>query len=105
MSARELLARVLGPRADEFDIEIIDGPDAFEVEALAGRVLLRGTNGIAIASALRLSRHLGRPSAFVAGTAAAAASAGHEPVALPVPLQLLHLRLLHRVLGLGPLGA
>jgi alpha-N-acetylglucosaminidase len=53
MSARELLERVLGPRADEFDIEITDGPDAFEVEALAGRVLLRGPNGVAIASALR----------------------------------------------------
>jgi alpha-N-acetylglucosaminidase len=53
MSARDLLERVLGPRADEFDIEITDGPDAFEVEALAGRVLLRGPNGVAIASALR----------------------------------------------------
>jgi alpha-N-acetylglucosaminidase len=58
MSARGLLERVLGPRADEFDVEIIDGPDAFEVEASGGRVLLRGTNGVAIASALR--HYLGR---------------------------------------------
>jgi alpha-N-acetylglucosaminidase len=53
MSARELLQRVLGPRADEFDVELVEGPDAFEVEASGGRVLLRGTNGVAIASALR----------------------------------------------------
>jgi alpha-N-acetylglucosaminidase len=52
-AARALLERVLGPRAHEFDVELVEGPDAFEIEASGGRVLLRGTSGVAIASALR----------------------------------------------------
>ena len=52
--ARALLKRVIGPRADGFRIEAIaaqDGLDVFEVAATADKVVLRGNDPVAVASA------------------------------------------------------
>ncbi len=55
VAARELVARVVPGRAGEFHLERIPqegGHDAFEVASRGDTVILRGTNGVAIASAL-----------------------------------------------------
>ncbi|MCC6490279.1 MAG: alpha-N-acetylglucosaminidase N-terminal domain-containing protein, partial [Candidatus Hydrogenedentes bacterium] len=54
-AARALLQRVIPEHASDFDIETLpaeDGRDVFEIESVNGRIALRGSNGIAIASAL-----------------------------------------------------
>ncbi len=55
-AARGLVERVVPDSADRFELETIqsvDGRDVFEVEGAAGgKVVLRGSNGVAIASAL-----------------------------------------------------
>ena len=54
-AAAALVARVLPARAGEFAIEIIpaaDGKDVFEVESANGKIVLRGNNGVSVASAL-----------------------------------------------------
>ncbi|PSM40668.1 alpha-N-acetylglucosaminidase [Streptomyces dioscori] len=55
-AARQLLRRLLGDRAAEFTAEVIPGgagPDWYEVDAGPGGVALRGSSGVAVASALR----------------------------------------------------
>ncbi len=57
-AARRLLRRVLGDRAGEFTVDVAPGPaagpDWFEVDAgTGGGVALRGSSGVAVASALR----------------------------------------------------
>lgn len=54
-AARALFERVIPERAGDFDIEVLpleQGQDVFEVESAGGRIVLRGSNGVAIASAL-----------------------------------------------------
>jgi alpha-N-acetylglucosaminidase len=53
-SARALIERIAPGRADEFVVETIpaaDGKDVFELESKDGRIVLRGNNGVSIASA------------------------------------------------------
>jgi alpha-N-acetylglucosaminidase len=54
-AARALIGRVVPSRAEQFVCEVIPqagGKDVFEVESRGGRIVLRGNNGISIASAL-----------------------------------------------------
>jgi alpha-N-acetylglucosaminidase len=54
-AARALMQRVIPERADGFVIESLsseNGRDVFEIESVAGQIVLRGSNGVAIASAL-----------------------------------------------------
>jgi alpha-N-acetylglucosaminidase len=54
-AARELIARLLPKHADRFICEVIpneNGKDVFELESRDGKILLRGNNGLGIASAL-----------------------------------------------------
>lgn len=54
-AARGLLERLLPGRAKQFALEIIPrdpAGDVFEIESREGRVVLRGNNGVALASAL-----------------------------------------------------
>jgi alpha-N-acetylglucosaminidase len=54
-AARGLVERVLPKQANHFLVETIppdNGHDVFEVESRAGNIILRGNNGVAIASAL-----------------------------------------------------
>src|SRR5208283_809897 len=55
-SARGLLQRVVPQQAKFFVVETIpaeNGQDVFEIESRAGKIVLRGNNGVAIASALK----------------------------------------------------
>ena len=55
-AARALVARIVPERAADFVVEIISAPDSadfFEIESRRGKIVLRGTNGVAVASALR----------------------------------------------------
>ncbi|MFE9682299.1 alpha-N-acetylglucosaminidase [Streptomyces sp. NPDC006285] len=55
-AARQLLRRLLGERAAEFTADVVHGdpgPDWYEVDAGPGGVTLRGSSGVAVASALR----------------------------------------------------
>ena len=54
-SAEALIHRLIPRQAHSFRVEIIPlqvNQDVFEIEALHGRVILRGSNGVAVASAL-----------------------------------------------------
>src|SRR5437899_3052564 len=54
-AARALIERVLPGRVAAFRVEIIpaeDGADVFEIESRDHTIVLRGTNGVAVASAL-----------------------------------------------------
>lgn len=55
-AARALLARVVPAHATQFSVEIIpaaeNGRDVYEVESVGDKVVLRGNNGVAVASAL-----------------------------------------------------
>lgn len=54
-AARELIARLLPKHVDRFVCEVIpneDGKDVFELESRAGKIVLRGNNGLGIASAM-----------------------------------------------------
>src|SRR5205814_3493552 len=54
-AARELIARLLPKQADQFIVEVIpaeNGFALFEIESRDGRIVLRGNNGVAVASAL-----------------------------------------------------
>ena len=54
-AARGLIGRVLPKQAEAFVVETIareNGRDAFEIESAGGKIVLRGNNGVAIASAL-----------------------------------------------------
>lgn len=60
-AARDLIRRVVPAHAAQIDVERIPrgdaGADVFEVETRAGRLVLRGDNGVAIASALNWYLH------------------------------------------------
>lgn len=50
-----LVGRIMGDRASEFVVEVIpseNGKNVFEVESVDGKIVLRGDNGVSIASAL-----------------------------------------------------
>ena len=52
-AARGLVRRLLGDRADRFVLEQIPaegGRDVFEIETVDGRVVVRGNNGVAMAT-------------------------------------------------------
>jgi len=54
-AARQLLQRILPAQADSFILQTIpadQGRDVFEIQSRNGRIVLRGNNGIALASAL-----------------------------------------------------
>src|SRR5215469_797099 len=54
-SARSLIERLLAKQHKHFTVEMIDsaaGQDVFEIESRNGKIILRGNNGVAIASAL-----------------------------------------------------
>lgn len=54
-AARALLDRVIPRHAHHFEIETIaqeDGKDVFELEQMGSKIILRGNNGISVASAL-----------------------------------------------------
>lgn len=50
----ELIQRIIPDRANEFEVEILpsDSADWFELESKNGKILLRGNNGVSVASAL-----------------------------------------------------
>lgn len=54
-AARGLIQRVVPQHANQFVVEVIpsaEGKDVFEIESLDGKIVLRGDNGVSIASAL-----------------------------------------------------
>jgi len=54
-ASRAMIARLLPGQADRFAVEIIPaalGRDVFEIESGGGKIILRGNNGVAVASAL-----------------------------------------------------
>jgi alpha-N-acetylglucosaminidase len=54
-AARQLIRRLLPGRADHFIVEIIApeaGHDLFEIESRQGKIVLRGNNGVAVATGL-----------------------------------------------------
>ena len=56
VAARGLVARIVPAAADHFVTEAIpaeNGQDVFEIESRAGKIVLRGNNGVVIASALK----------------------------------------------------
>jgi len=55
-AARSLIARILPQQAESFVVETIPaaaGQDVFEIESRGGKIVLRGNNGVSIASALK----------------------------------------------------
>lgn len=51
----DLIQRIIPSKADQFEIAFIpkeDDKDLFEIESVNGKIVLRGNNGIYIASAL-----------------------------------------------------
>lgn len=55
-AAEALLRRVIPARADEFTVEAVpqqDGLDLYEIETVDGRMILRGSSGVAVGMALR----------------------------------------------------
>jgi alpha-N-acetylglucosaminidase len=79
-AARALVARVVPRNARGFDVAAVpdsEGHDVFEVESRGGRVVLRGSSGVAIASALNwYLEHVGGVNA----------SLPLKPIVLPAPL-------------------
>src|SRR5574338_1162140 len=54
-AVKDLLSRIVPDHAAQFQIEIIDrenNKDVFEIETMNNKIVLRGNNGVAIASAL-----------------------------------------------------
>lgn len=52
-ASEQLIARILPAQASSFRVEIIESPtDRFEIEGKDGKIMLRGNNGVSIASAL-----------------------------------------------------
>jgi alpha-N-acetylglucosaminidase len=76
-AARALVARVVPTNASTFDVAVIPdtaGRDVFEVESRGSRVILRGSSGVAIASALNW---------YLEHVAGVNASLPLKPIALP----------------------
>ena len=72
-AAHGLLERLLPDEAALFDLEVIppeNGRDVFEIETRNGRVILRGNNGVSIASALNwyLKYHCHSHHSFTGGS-------------------------------------
>ncbi len=82
-AAQALVERVVPDHSGAFVIEAIpqdDGHDAFEVESRAGRVVLRGSSGVSIASALNwYLEHAARTNVPIP----------LQPIALPTPLPVV----------------
>ncbi len=79
-AARALIARVVPASAARFDVAALPdsaGHDVFEVESRGPRVVLRGSSGVAIASALNW---------YLEQVAGVNASLPLKPIALPTPL-------------------
>jgi len=79
-AARSLVARVVPASAGSFDVAAIPdsaGRDVFEVESRGNQVVLRGSSGVAIASALNW---------YLEHVAGVNASLPLKPIALPTPL-------------------
>jgi alpha-N-acetylglucosaminidase len=79
-AASALMARVVPKSAAGFEVAAIPdsaGHDVFEVESRGGTVILRGSSGVAIASALNW---------YLEHVAGVNASLPLQPIALPVPL-------------------
>ncbi|HWB93557.1 MAG TPA: alpha-N-acetylglucosaminidase TIM-barrel domain-containing protein, partial [Puia sp.] len=53
-AARALITRIIPQRAADFSVEPLTstGEDVFEVQSAKGKIILRGNNGVSIASAL-----------------------------------------------------
>ena len=117
-AASALIGRVVPGRAGEFRLALIpadSGRDVFEVAAAGDTVILRGSSGIALASALdwylqhaagiNISTPLEPvmlPHPLPAVTQSVRA---HHTVPRPLLLQLLHLLLQHGLVGLAAVGA
>ena len=81
-AARALIARVVPGSASHFSVAAIPdsaGNDVFEVERAGERVMLRGSSGVAIASALNW---------YLENVAGVNASLPLKPIALPSPLPM-----------------
>ncbi len=55
-AAKSLIKRVIPQKANYFEVEYIsaaDGKDVFELESEDGKIVLRGNNGVSVASALK----------------------------------------------------
>src|SRR5690606_14288224 len=79
-AARALVERVVPTTASVFVLEEIprvDGRDNFEVESRGGNVILRGSGGVAIASALNW---------YLEHTVGVNVGKPLEPIELPLPL-------------------
>ena len=79
-AARSLIARVVPSNASSFDVAAIPdsaGLDVFEVANTGSRVMLRGSSGVAIASALNW---------YLEHVAGVNASLPLKPIVLPTPL-------------------
>ncbi len=85
-AARALVARVVPRSASRFDVAALPdsaGHEVFEVESRRGRVILRGSSGVAIASALNW---------YLEQVAGRNASLPLTPIALPTPLPVVPAR-------------
>ena len=102
-AATALIGRVLGGRATDFSARIIPGDigsSVFEIESVDGKIVLRGDNGVSIASALNhylknFARcHLSWCGDQLALPPRPSCSSGKNPHRQPAPLpgdvQLLH---------------
>lgn len=115
-AVRDLVDRVLPGRGDAFVLETIPagegGRDVFEIASRDGKVVLRGSSGVAMASGLNwcFKYHCNTHVSWCGNRLDLPESlpmpADAERHALQVSLlvQLLHLWLRHGVLGLGALG-
>jgi hypothetical protein len=116
-ATKSLLVRLLPKHVNEFVFEPIaadNGRDVFEIESRDGKTVIRGNNGVAMAMGLNwFLKHHCLPRVVVwqpVEPATAAAARGAEGAArelgeAPLFPQLLLLRLLAAVVGLGAVGA
>ena len=82
-AVRGLLERVVGARAGGFVIETIPqdaGRDVFEIESVEGKVVLRGSNGVAVASALNwyLKHYCAASPSWLVGSRSGATAVAQE---------------------------
>lgn len=80
VAARSLIARVVPTNAVGFEVAAIPdsaGRDVFEVASVGSHVILRGSSGVAIVSALNW---------YLEHVAGVNASLPLKPIALPMPL-------------------
>ena len=112
-----LIKRIIPQQAASFIIEPLqqqNGKDVFEIESQNNKIILRGNNGVAVASALYYylneychcqitwnGTNLNLPKQLPA-----VKEKIHKTNSLSIPLlsQLLHFQLQHELVGLGSLG-